>query len=65
MACWDEQSEASGGKQVDFGDTSTEVLLKLDCGKQDQRSGGTQSLHQKREELLLGIRRSQMNPDPA
>ena len=64
-AGWEEESEVSGEKRVDFRDTSTPMLFKPEGEKPERRSGGTQSLHQNREELLLRIRRSEMNPDPA
>ena len=59
------ESEVSGEKRVDFRDTPTPMLLKAEGEKAEPNSGGTQSLHQNREELLLRIRRSKMNPDPA
>jgi len=40
-------------------------FLKPDIEKPERDSGGTQSMHHDREELLLRIRRSKMNPDPA
>jgi len=65
MAGWEEKSEVSGEKRVDFLDTSTPMLLKPEGEKPEPISGGTESLHQNREEVLLRIRRSKMNPDPA
>ncbi len=65
MAGWEEESEVPGEKRGDFRDTSTPMLLKPEGEKPEPDSGGAESLHQNREELLLRIRRSKMNPDPA
>jgi len=43
MTCLDEQSETSGGKQVDFGDTSTSDLL-IRIGALDPHYGKTSAV---------------------
>ena len=65
MVGWEEESEVSGEKGVDFRETSTPMWLEPEGEKPEPDSGGTESLHQNREELLFRIRRSKMNPDPA
>ncbi len=65
MAGWEEESEVPGDKRGDFRDTTTPKMFKPEGEKPEPISGGPQSLHQNREELLLRKRRSKMSPDPA